>query len=110
MNPVYAVDIGTQTPMGTGRSISQVFPSLSSLVSVILKNSLTIAGIILLGLLIFGGLMFIIGAGSSDSKKSAQGKAMVTDALIGFVVVATAYFIVQIVEVTTGVKILNSGL
>lgn len=54
--------------------------------------------------------MFIIGAGSSDSKKSAQGKTLVTDALVGFIIVITAYFIVQIVEVTTGVKILNSGL
>jgi hypothetical protein len=110
MNLVYAVDIGSQTPMGTGRSISQVFPTFSSLVSVIVKNSLTVVGILLLCLLIFGGLMFIIGAGSSDSKKSAQGKTMVTDALIGFFVVITAYFIVQIVETITGIKILNSGL
>lgn len=54
--------------------------------------------------------MLIIGAGNSDAKKSAQGKTMVTDALIGFAIVITAYFIVQIVEVTTGIKILNSGL
>lgn len=108
MNRLLAVAI--DPPMGTGKTISTTFPSLSSLVSVIVKNSLTLVGIILLALLIFGGLMFIIGAGSSDSKKSAQGKAMVTDALIGFAVVILAYFIVQVVEVLTGVKILNSGL
>ncbi len=108
MNRLLAIAI--DPPTGTGRNLSQTFPSFSSLVSVLVKNSLTIAGILLLILLIFGGLMFIIGAGSSDSKKSAQGKTMVTDALIGFAIVITAYFIVQIIEVMTGLKILNSGL
>ena len=108
MNRLLAIAI--DPPTGTGKNLSQNFPTFSSLVSVIVKNSLTLAGIILLALLIFGGLMFIIGAGSSDSKKSAQGKTLVTDALIGFVVVICAYFIVQIIEVTTGLKILNSGL
>ncbi|MBI2465272.1 hypothetical protein HYV64_03955 [Candidatus Shapirobacteria bacterium] len=108
MNRLLAIAI--DPPTGTGKTLSQTFPTLSSLISVIVKNSFTIAGTILLILLIFGGLMVIIGAGSSDSKKSAQGKALVTDAIIGFVIVITAYFIVQIVEVTTGLKILNSGL
>ncbi|MFZ2152847.1 MAG: hypothetical protein WAV41_02185 [Microgenomates group bacterium] len=108
MNRLLAIAI--DPPTGTGKTISQTFPSLSSLASVIVKNSITIAGILLLALLIFGGLTFIIGAGSADAKKSAQGKAAITDALIGFVVVLFAYAIVQIVEVITGIKILNSGL
>ena len=54
--------------------------------------------------------MFIIGAGNQDQKKAAQGKTIITDALIGFVVTLLAYSIVQIVEVVTGLKILNSGL
>jgi hypothetical protein len=105
MNRLLAIAI--DPPTGTGRTISQTFPDIGSLVTVILRNSLTIAGVILLVLLISGGLMFIIGAGSDDSKKAAQGQALITDALIGFAVVLLAYFIVQIVEVITGLKILN---
>lgn len=97
-------------PLKPGKSLSQTFPDIGSLISVILKNSLTLVGVILLALLIFGGLTFIIGAGSDDSKKSAQGKAVVTNALIGFAVVLLAYFIVQIVEVITGLNILNPNL
>ena len=108
MNRLLAIAI--DPPTGTGKNLSQTFPSLSSLVSVIVRNSLTVVGILLLALLIFGGLMFIIGASGSDSKKAAQGQAMVTDPLVGFIVVITAYFIVQIVETMTGIKILNSGL
>lgn len=54
--------------------------------------------------------MFIIGAGSNDSKKSAQAKTVITDALIGFAVVFLAYFIIQIVETITGLNILNPSL
>jgi hypothetical protein len=95
--------------LGPKGSVSQTFPTVGSLISVILKNSLTLIGLILLVLLISGGLMFIIGAGSQDSKKSAQAKSLITDALIGFAVVFLAYFIIQIVEVVTGLKILNPG-
>jgi hypothetical protein len=94
----------------SGKTVSQTFPTLGSLISVLLKNSFTVIGVILLVLLISGGLMFIIGAGNQDSKKSAQAKAMITDAAIGFAVVLLAYFIIQIVETVTGLKILNPNL
>jgi hypothetical protein len=108
MNNLLAVVI--DPPFGPKGSVSQTFPTVGSLISVILKNSLTLIGIILLVLLISGGLMFIIGAGSQDSKKSAQAQSVITDALIGFAVVFLAYFIIQIVETVTGLKILNPNL
>jgi hypothetical protein len=110
MNHLLAiVDIGKQTPLGTG-AIGNVYPDIGTLVGVILKNSLTVIGIILLGLLIFGGLLFIINAGSSDSKKTAQAKTILTDAVIGFAVVLLAFIIIQIIQTITGLNILNSTL
>ena len=108
MNRLLAVAV--DVPMGTGRNLSQTFPSLSYLITVILQNSFTIISVILVALLISGGLMFIIGAGNQDQKKAAQGKAIITDALIGFAVTLFAYLIVQVIEAVTGLKILNSGL
>ena len=105
-----AVNIGDAPINGSGGTLSGTYPQFSVLLNLLLKNSLTIIGIIMLVLLISGGLMFIIGAGSQDSKKSAQAKSVITDALIGFAVVFLAYFIIQIIEVITGVNILNSGL
>lgn len=102
--------IAIDPPLGPSGTVSQTFPTVGSLLSIILKNSLTVIGIILLVLLISGGLMFIIGAGSNDSKKSAQAKTVITDALIGFAVVFLAYFIIQIVETITGLNILNPSL
>jgi hypothetical protein len=105
MNPVYAVDI-SQTPWGD-RPLGITFPSLATLINLILQNSLTIAGVILLALLIFGGISLILGAGASDPKKTQQGQKTVTSALIGFLIVFLAYFIIQIIEVITGLDILN---
>jgi hypothetical protein len=110
MNRLIAVvDIGS-LPLSPGKTISATFPSLGSLVTVIIKNSMTLAGILFLLLLIFGGLTFIMGAGNNDPKKSAQGQELITDALVGFVIIMMAYFIVQIIETVTGLKILDSGL
>lgn len=104
-----SVDIG-DTPLGSGKTIGSSYSSVSPLISSLLKNSLTLASIILLGLLLFGGLNFIISAGSSDSKKAEQSKKSITSAIIGFAIVFCAYFIIQIISFITGVNILNSSL
>lgn len=93
-----------------GSTVNSTFPTIGSLINVLLRNSLTIIGIILLFLLLFGGLQYIISAGSNDPKKTAQSQAIITDALIGFAVVFLAYFIIQIVQIVTGLNILNPTL
>ena len=109
MNNLLAqVNIGANLNNGQGGSIGQTYTGFGQIVNAILKNSLTIAGIIFLALLIFGGISMIASAGSSDSKKSAQAKQAVTSAAIGLLVVVSAYFIIQIIETITGLNILNN--
>ena len=91
---------------GAGK-IGSTYGSVNVLISIILKNSLTIASIIFLGLLIFGGITFIMSAGKGDQKKAQQGQSAITNALIGFVIVLLAFTIIQIIEVITGLDILN---
>ena len=100
------VDLGRDTPLGTGKAVGTQYPDAATLVTVIIKNGLTIAGIILLCLIVAGGFMMISSAGSGDQKKAATAKAMITDAAIGFLVIVLSYFIIQIVEVITGLTIL----
>lgn len=106
-NLLAQVPIGPNLNNGAGGSIGQTYTSFGPLINAILKNSLTIAGIIFLALLIFGGVNMIASAGSSDSKKAAQSKQTITSALIGLIVVVSAYFIIEIIEVITGLNILN---
>lgn len=102
--------VAIDPPLAPGRTVSTAFPTLSAFINILIKNAFTIAGLLFLILLIVGGLTFIINAGDGDAKKAAQGQQAIMAALIGFLVIFLSYFIVQIVEVITGVSIFNSGL
>lgn len=104
---MFLVNIGQQTLMGAGAgNVANTFPDIATLVTIILKNGLTLAGIILVGLLVFGGVSYIIAAGEADQKKMAQAQETLTSAAIGFLVVFASYFIIQIVQVITGLTII----
>lgn len=112
MAKLLAVDIGPNLILKPSQSITQApqFQSVGSLISILLKNVYTLAGVLLFVLLIFGGISIILGAGQNDPKRAAQGKKTVTAALTGFIVVFASYWIIQLIQFITGVNILNSGL
>ena len=80
---------------------------MADFVSVILFNAIAIASIILLFLLVFGGISMIIGAGQSNPESTAKGKKAITSALIGFLIIFTAYWIIQIVGRIAGLNIID---
>ena len=49
-------------------------------------------------------------AGNSNPEGAEKGKKVITAAVIGFVIVFSAYWIIKITEKLTGIPILNSGL
>ena len=80
------------------------FKDIGSLVSVIVPNAFTLAGIIAFVLLILGGFGFIVGSGAGDTKQMEQGKKALTGAAIGLVVIFGSFWIMQIVETLTGMQ------
>jgi len=56
-------------------------------------------------MLVIGGLGIIMGAGKNDPQQLGRGKAAATAALLGFIIIFTAFWIVQIIEYITGVDI-----
>jgi Zn-dependent protease with chaperone function len=100
-----AIEIGENFNTPFGRTAS-----LGTLTSIIISNALVIAGVILLFLLVFGGISVVLGAGSNDPQRVGQGKAAVTAALVGFILIFAAYWIIQIIELLTGVEILQIPL
>ncbi len=101
MQKVLAVDIGSITP-----GINQ-FATWGSLVNVILRNALVIAGVIAFILLIVAGFQFIVGAGSGDSKRFEQTRTTILIVVIGLIVVAISVWLVQIVEKITGLNLIS---
>lgn len=98
-----AVNIGDPNVFAPAKT----FTDFGSIVSVIVKNAVVLAGIISLFLLILGGFGVIVGAGSGDTKKLEQSKKAVTGAVMGLLIVVLSVLIVQIVANVTGSDILK---
>ena len=80
---------------------------IGGIISTLLQNIYVLAGILLFVLLIVGGLSFIMGAGADNPEKAKRGKQAITAALIGFAVIFCSYWIIRIIEIMTGMIILN---
>lgn len=92
------------SPIGTEISIGK-------LLSMFVTIGITIAGIIILVMFLLGGIGIISGAGKNSPDQVEKSKKTITSAVIGFIVVFAAYWIVRLLEVITGATFLtNPGL
>lgn len=98
------MNIGSYFNSPIGKSIGA-----GELVGIIISNAIGIAGLIMVFLMVAGGIAIISGSGSDNPEQAAKGKQAVTYALIGFLIIFAAYWIIQIVEQLTGFGILNPG-
>lgn len=98
------VNIGDRF-LGVGHFLTEL-QGVGFLVTKFVAIALTLSGVILLFFLILGGIGIIAGAGSQNPEQIEKGKQMVTAAIMGFVVVFVAYWIVRLLELLTGVTIL----
>jgi len=80
---------------------------VGTLTSIIISNVLIIAGIVVLFFFIAGGIGMISGAGKDNPEKAEKSKKTITSAVIGFVVIFAAYWIVQIIGKITGIDLLG---
>lgn len=111
--PAFArIDIGERflpqrcQDLPTGERFCQpVFPTLGSLITTLLPNVYMIAGVILFILLIFGGFTYIVSAGQQKPEGVQQGRNAIGAALIGFLLIFASWWIIQIIEVITGIEI-----
>jgi hypothetical protein len=95
----------------TGQSgADTMFSSLGSAVSVILPNILVFAGVLLFIMIIYSGFQLISLGGqyNLNSEKVTKAKQMTYYAVIGFLLVISAYFILQIISKVTGIDFINS--
>ncbi len=64
------------------------------------------AGVLLLLYLIYGGIHFMISAGDPKGTQEAKGK--ITNALVGFLIVFVAYWVVRVIGLTLGLSSFSS--
>lgn len=74
---------------------------LGELISIIVTAAIVIAGIIVLFMFVLGGISIISGAGQENPEKVAKGRQALTSAVIGFVIIFSAYWIIRVIELIT---------
>lgn len=95
-----SIQLAQNLKMPDGQTITGPLPSkftnLASVVSEALKFVFPIAGILLLAYLLWGGFDYLTSMG--DAKKAEVARGKITNAILGFIIIFAAYWIVQIVD------------
>jgi hypothetical protein len=102
MKTLATVDIGGYfLALNGGAKFSQL-TSVGAMVTFFLNLSFVIAGLILLFYFIMGGIGMISSAGKDDPKAKEMAKQSITYAVMGFVIVLTAYWVVILIGMIFG--------
>jgi hypothetical protein len=105
---VFAQDIpyaNYNNAIGLGNAKGDDLTTIGGIIGAFLPYTLTIAGLILFGMLVMGGFTML--AGAADKESQEHGKKQITSALIGFFVIFAAYWIAQILQVIFKINILS---
>lgn len=78
---------------------------LGDIISALLPYIFVLSGLIFFVFLIIGGFQLLLSAGNPESVKAGQGK--ITGALIGFIIIFVAYWLVEILQIVFGISILK---
>lgn len=79
------------------------FNSLGDVITAILPVVISISGLALFAYLIMGGIKYITSGG--DDKAIMEAKKILTNAIIGMIIVFVAFWIVRILETVLGLEI-----
>jgi hypothetical protein len=96
---------------GTNTQAKTVFTSPNSLLNRLLPNALGIAGLVFFLLILGAGFTMVKNAGGNASPQdAAKARSALTFAVVGFLLVVGAYFILQMVGLMTGIDFTNPNL
>jgi hypothetical protein len=79
--------------------------TIGDIISELLPYVFVLAGLGLFVYLIIGGFQLLTSGGNPEKVKVAQGK--ITSAVIGFVIIFIAYWLVRILEIVLGISVLG---
>lgn len=91
--------------VGTGQGFAANAPSVPTLVANIINISLSVVGALLVGLLVYGGFLWMTARGDTDKIEDATNT--IRNAIVGLIIILGAYSIskfvlLQIMKATSG--------
>jgi len=96
------INLSDYLVLSNGQKVSDVFNTPSSMVNLLVRVIFVGVGLILLAMIVVSGLSMIAGGKSENMEKA---KSTMTSAVIGFLVIFAAYWIMQIIQIFTGADI-----
>jgi len=84
------------------KPFSRVSVSLGVIISELLKYLFPFTGLLLFVYLLIGGFSYLTSGGEPKAMEQAQSK--ITNAIVGFIIVFVAYWVVQIFEFMFGIS------
>jgi len=108
-----AFEIGKQLILNesSGRTVGDFFPVSSApgegffkFFWLLVKNIYVLVSVILFIMIVVGGVGMIANAGNAEKQK--QSSQTITSAVVGFVIMLAAYWMIKIIELITGVQII----
>lgn len=81
------------------------FPNLGTLISTTIQVAMLIAGLIVLFIIILGGIQYVTSGGDKEAAQGAKNR--ITAALVGLLILVSAFAITMIVEKVFGIRILS---
>jgi hypothetical protein len=98
-------NLGDCLKLQNNSSVASEYTGVGSIINNVLPNVYIAGGVIIFFMIIIGGFTIISNAG--DTHKIQEGSKTITSAIIGLLVLFGSYWIIQIIQVITGVSILN---
>lgn len=95
------LDLGSTLTLGDSRPVRDVLSKPADLVNLIVPNLFVFGGIILMIMIIMAGYKFI----ANGEKGLQEAQEIAGNALLGFIIMFAAYWIVQIIKIITGADI-----
>ena len=99
-----------QAPIDIGNTFKSPFgqsKTLGDLTSLIVRIGFVISGILILFFILFAGFQMIAGAGTNNPESAKKGQQAASAAALGFAIVFVAYWIVRIIELITGARLIT---
>ncbi len=98
-------NLGDCLKLQNNTAVATEYTGVGSLINNILPNIYIAGGVVIFFMIVIGGFSIVSNAGNKD--KVADGSKIITSAIIGLLVLFASYWIIQIIQVITGVNILR---
>ncbi len=106
MNKLAVVEIGNE--FKSPFSIETGGRDISDLIALGLNIAFAVSAVIILFMIIYAGFKVIQGAGSGNQQDAQKAQQAATYAVIGFVIIFSAFWIIKLIEVITGVTFITN--